>query len=64
MNKIMVDNIKRSVVKRFSEPSTWAALGVSAISLGLLFDSWSSFFGLVALIVSAAAIILKENGTS
>tara|TARA_R110002020_G_scaffold63805_5_gene169916 strand:+ start:1407 stop:1571 length:165 start_codon:yes stop_codon:yes gene_type:complete len=45
---------------RVSEPSTWAALGVCAVALGLLFNSFS--LPLIAIAVGVAAVILKEKG--
>tara|TARA_R100001377_G_scaffold70214_1_gene45623 strand:- start:298 stop:480 length:183 start_codon:yes stop_codon:yes gene_type:complete len=60
----MINTIKEWVNKRFKEPSSWAAVGVGAISLGLLFNSWASVLALLAIAAGVSAIILKEKGTS
>ena len=48
--------------QRFLEPSTWVAVGVCVLSLGFVFNSWLSFFVLIAVLVSLAGIFLKETG--
>tara|TARA_R110000824_G_scaffold78038_1_gene197106 strand:+ start:895 stop:1065 length:171 start_codon:yes stop_codon:yes gene_type:complete len=52
--------MKNWLVGRISEPSTWAAVGVCVIALGVLLNSW--YLPVLAIIVGIAAFILKENG--
>tara|TARA_R110000764_G_C10890637_1_gene370181 strand:+ start:616 stop:786 length:171 start_codon:yes stop_codon:yes gene_type:complete len=52
--------MKNWVTGRLSEPSTWAAVGVCVIALGVLFNSW--YLPVLAIAVGIAAFILKENG--
>ena len=58
----MIKNLTMWMRQRFLEPSTWVAVGVCVLSLGFVFNSWLSFFVLIAVLVSLAGIFLKETG--
>jgi uncharacterized membrane protein YdbT with pleckstrin-like domain len=58
----MIKNIRKWLKQRFLEPSSWVALSVCVLSLGFVFNSWLSFFVLLAVLISLAGIFLKERG--
>ena len=56
----MQKSIPKWVQERMREPSTYAAIGIGAVGIGILADS--SLVVLLVIIVGVGAFVLKEKG--
>jgi|TARA_R110000787_G_scaffold177346_3_gene289337 hypothetical protein len=55
--------MKKWIVGRMQEPSTYAALGLCAIGAGVVVDSvWSVWIVVAGIVMGLAAFVLKEKG--
>lgn len=53
----------KELLKRFTEPSTWTALGGLALALGVSTEDWTSYSSLgIAIAGFIAGMVLKEKG--
>lgn len=53
----------KQILSRFTEPSTWTALGGLALALGLSTEDWTSYSSLgIAIASFVAGMVLKEKG--